>query len=282
MTAAILVTGGRGKTARRVTARLRALGFEARVASRSPDAPGDVRFDWADPGTHATALAGVRAAYLVAPTGVADPLAAMLPFLAHAVRAGVRRFVLLSASSLEMDGPLMGGVHGWLARHAEQWAVLRPTWFMQNFSEAQHLPTIRRDGAIYSATDRGRIGFIDADDIAAVAAVALTAPTSPDRDMILTGPELLSYADVAAHISAASGRAVEHVPLSEPDLAARLRSGGIPREYATMLAAMDTAIARGAEERLSPEVQRALGRPPNSFAAFAARTAATWTADHPE
>lgn len=278
MPAVVLVTGGRGKSARRVTAKLRARGIPARVASRSAGATGEVRFDWTDPDTFAAALADVEAAYLVAPTGVADPRAAMEAFLTRATRVGVRRFVLLSASSLALDGPLMGGVHGWLSRHAPQWAVLRPTWFVQNFSEAQHLPTIRREGALYSATGRGRVGFIDVEDIADVAVAALTAPTSPDRDVILTGPELLSYDEVAAHISAASGRPVRHVALSERALAGRLAAAGVPADYAAMLAAMDTAIAGGAEERLSPCVQQVLGRPPRSFAAFAAGAAAAWRA----
>ncbi|MBL9103223.1 MAG: ergot alkaloid biosynthesis protein [Myxococcales bacterium] len=270
MTAAILVTGGRGKTGRRVAAGLRARGLAARVASRSADAAGEVRFDWSDGDTFAAALVDVAAVYLVAPIGAAAPLAAMEPFLLRAIDAGVRRFVLLSASSLALDGPLMGRVHGWLQRHAPEWAVLRPTWFMQNFSEAQHAPTIEREGAIYSATGRGRVGFIDVEDIAEVAVAALTAPTSFDRDMILTGPELLTYDDVAALITAASGRQVRHVALSERALAERLASAGMPADYAAMLAAMDTAIAGGAEARLSPWVQQVLGRPPRSFAEFAA------------
>lgn len=276
MTGVILVTGGRGTTARRVTAGLRALGREVRVASRSAGGAGGVAFDWTEPGTYAAALAGVTAAYLVAPTSEADPRAVMQAFLGEAVRAGVRRFVLLSASPLALDGPLMGGVHGWLQRNAEQWAVLRPTWFMQNFSEGAHLSTILRDGAIYSATGRGRVGFIDAEDIADVATLALTAPTAFNNDVILTGPELLTYDDVAARVSAASGRTVEHVALSESALVERLRAGGLPADYAPVLAAMDTAIAGGAEARLTACVQELLGRPPRPFAAFARRAAAVW------
>lgn len=69
-----------------------------------------------------------------------------------ALSSGVRRFVLLSASSLEAGGPMMGQVHAYLQSMAPEWAVLRPSWFMQNFSEQQRLATIRDEGAIYSAT----------------------------------------------------------------------------------------------------------------------------------
>ncbi|HEV2604757.1 MAG TPA: ergot alkaloid biosynthesis protein, partial [Microvirga sp.] len=64
--------------------------------------------------------------------------------------------------------PMMGEVHAWLATNAPEWAVLRPSWFMQNFSEGPHGRTIREESAIYSATDTGRVGFISADDIAEV------------------------------------------------------------------------------------------------------------------
>lgn len=276
MSDVVLVTGGSGKTARRVTSGLRARSLTPRVASRSATGAGAVRFDWADPGTFDAALVDVTAAYLVAPTSVADPQPLMEAFLGRAVERGVRRFVLLSASSLLEDGPLMGGVHGWLRRNTSEWTVLRPTWFMQNFSESHHLPTIRHEGAIYSATGHGRVGFIDAADIADVAVTALTEPGFENGDRILTGPELLSYDDVASRLSVACGRRIEHRALTEHALADRLAAGGLPANYAPILAAMDTAIAGGSEERLSPAVEQILGRSPRSFSAFAEGAAAAW------
>ncbi|NBJ13652.1 NAD(P)H-binding protein [Microvirga arsenatis] len=168
----ILLTGGTGKTGRRIAAQLAGKGLKARIASPTGAGPAGhqgVRFDWLDESTYADAVAGISAVYLLAPAGVAEPLPAMQPFLDQALKAGVHRFVLLSASSLEEDGPMMGKVHAYLRRNAPEWAVLRPTWFMQNFSEQQHLPTIRDEGRIYSATGDGRVPFIDADDIGASA-----------------------------------------------------------------------------------------------------------------
>lgn len=178
----ILITGGTGKTGSRVAHSLRERGIEPRLASRSPKGAASVRFDWRDTATFPVALADVRAVYLVAPTDTAEPLDAMRPFLEQAIGSGVDRFVLLSASSLEEGGPMMGAVHAFLKRHALHWAVLRPTWFMQNFSEGPHLPTIRDEGAIYSATGDGRVPFIDAGDIADVATQALVDPLFPNRD----------------------------------------------------------------------------------------------------
>ena len=275
----ILLTGGTGKTGRRIAERLSRGGRRARVASRSGRSIAGhegSRFNWGEPEGYADALRGVEAIYLVAPSDATDPLGAMLPFLERARGAGVRRFVLLSASSLEKGGPLMGRVHAWLEAEAPEWAVLRPTWFMQNFSEAQHQPSIRDEDKIYTAAGDGRVPFIDADDIAAAAVAALLAPEPPNRDFVLTGPRALSYDDVATIIGEAAGRPVEHVRLTEAELAQRWRALGIAPEYAAALAAMDTAIAGGSEDRLSDAVVTLTGAAPRSFETFAAENAAGW------
>lgn len=107
----ILVTGASGKTGRRVVEHLTGVGIQPRLALRSANGPESVRFDWTAPETYDEALADIGAVYLVAPPGVIDPLSVMLPFLQQALRGGVQRFVLLSASSLEEGGPMMGRVH---------------------------------------------------------------------------------------------------------------------------------------------------------------------------
>lgn len=255
----ILITGGTGKTGRRLAERL---GSQARVASRHSE----VRFDWQDPSTWAAALEGVEAVYLVAPVGVVDLLPVMQPFLQQA--AG-KRFVLLSSSALPEGGPLMGAVHAWLRQHAPHWVVLRPSWFMQNFLEPRHLQTIATNGAIYSATGDGRVAFIDAEDIAAVAAVALSEPDFPSGELILTGPEALSYGEVARIIGEQIGRPISHQNLSVDQLARAYLEAGIPSEYAHGLATLDLPIAAGSEDRTTSEVERVTGRPPTRFRDFA-------------
>jgi uncharacterized protein YbjT (DUF2867 family) len=265
----ILVTGGTGKTGQLLAGQLARRGIEARIATRRPSAAGQVRFAWDDPATHAPALAGVGAVYLVAPTDQTEHLAVMLPFLERAAAQVPGHLVLLSASSLEAGGPMMGEVHAWLAAHAPLWTVLRPSWFMQNFT-TQHRRAILDEGCLYSATGDGRVPFIDAADIAAVAAEALASSTLASGDHVLTGPEALSYDEVARAISASIGIPVRHCRLSVDELAARHAASGIPRSYALTLAGMDGHIAQGSENRLTLEVERITGRPANSFARFLA------------
>lgn len=276
MTETILITGARGKTGRRLSTLLIAQGVPVRRTSRGGDEDGYVAFDWSKPETFASTFEGVTAAYLVAPTDRADHADLMIPGIDAALALGVRRFVLLSASSLEAGGPMMGAMHAYLQDTVQEWCVLRPTWFMQNFSEQQHLLTIKNEGAIYTASGHGRVPFINADDIAAAASGALTSKIAPNRDVILTGPETLSYDDVAARLSQCLGRTINHIGMSRADFIDRLLGQGFNDVYAAALADMDVMISEGGEDRLSDGVNELAGHVPKSFDAFVEENAEVW------
>ncbi|MEV4921347.1 NAD(P)H-binding protein [Streptomyces roseoverticillatus] len=273
-TGTTLVIGATGTTGGRTAAQLVAAGHRVKAAGRraTPVAGADpVRFDWYDPSTFDDALAGADRIYLVPPVGEPDPAPVMLPFLRQAGTAGVRRAVLLSSSAIAEGGPAVGKVHRALPDLFDQWAVLRPSWFMQNFTGAHiHARTIRDEGAILTATGTGRVGFVDADDIAAVAVRALTDDRAPGTDLVLTGPEALGHDDIAAIVTEVTGRPVAHRPLTYGQLRDRL-AAQMPPAFAAMLAGMDRAIADGAEDRTTGTVQRLTGRPPNSFRTVAER-----------
>ncbi|HEY3889556.1 MAG TPA: ergot alkaloid biosynthesis protein [Caulobacteraceae bacterium] len=270
----VLITGGTGKTGRRLAERLRAQGKDVRIATRNPSSAHDRRFDWGDRATWAPALDGVTAIYLVAPPGDASPV---IDFARQANRDGGRRFVLLSASLLPAGGPGAGQVHQWLIDNAAEWAVLRPSWFMENFSEGPHRATIQSEDRIYSAAADGRVAFIGAEDIAAVARAALTAPKSINADLVLTGPAAISYDQAAAILSRATGREISHVRISAEDLAARHRDRGTPPALAAILAGMDGLIANGAEDRTTGDVEAVSGSKPVAFEAFCRENTDAWT-----
>ncbi len=266
----VLVTGGTGHTGGKIAARLGELGVAVRTASRGSVAGDHVRFDWAETATHEAALVGVTRVYLVAPALVDDPSVVMRPFVARALAAGVRRFVLLSSSAIEEADSGLGGMARTLRETAPEWAVLRPSWFMQNFVEAgmPHGATLLRDGVVVTSTGAGRVGFVDADDIAEVGVRALTDVRSHDTAHIITGPEALSYAEVAEIMGAALGRTMRHVQVSDEEARARLVRSGMPERYAALLVGLDAAIRGGAEDRVTDTVERVTGRAPRSFAAF--------------
>ena len=273
----ILVTGGTGKTGRRLVAELDRRGVPCTIGCRHPGSDERaVHFDWARPATWAAALEGIEAAYLVAPTDVGDPAPLMTAFVGAATRSGVRRFVLLSASIVDAGGPVMGVVHRHLSESSLEWTVLRPTWFMENFTEASHADTIRSERCIYSATGDGRVPFISADDIAWGAAVALTAASPRNDDYVLTGTQALSYDTVAEMISAALGEPVRHVHLTFDEQVQRLCDAGLELWHAQTLALTDLVVAEGAEDRITPGYTELTGRAARSFEDFVASGVAAW------
>lgn len=275
----VLVTGGTGKTGSLVAQQLAARGIDTRVATRDARTPEQVRFEWGDLTSYSAALDGVDAIYLVAPTDRTEHLAVMRPLLEQAVERGMAQLVLLSASSLHEGGPMIGEVHAWLHANAPRWAVLRPSWFMQNFV-TQHLSSIVNDDCIYSATQDGRVPFIDAADIAAVAVMALVDPAFGSGERVLTGPEAVSYDEVADRITAVAQRPVRHCRLSVEELARRYTGFGIPEHYADALARMDDAISQGAEDRTTTEVEQVTGRKPTRLTDFLATHRAAYHQRH--
>ncbi|WP_369221130.1 NAD(P)H-binding protein [Streptomyces sp. R39] len=277
----VLVTGGTGKTGRELVRLLRGRGVPVRVASRNPAAedPDAIRFDWDDPATHPDALDGQDRVFLVPPVQSGDPMPSVGPFLAEAQRLGVRKVVLLgSAIPLAPSAPELAAQ----VRAQPGWVVLRPSGFMQNFLSPHPLgERIRRDGEIRTAAGDGRVGWIDARDIAATAAALLSdldAIPGDQHDYLLTGPQALSYPEAAAIITAGTGRPVRVIHASEDQQAADLRAAGIPAQFAAILAAADTGARTGRDDEVSTAVLDLTGHPPRTFSQFVQEHAARWAA----
>ncbi|SHE95565.1 NAD(P)H-binding protein [Streptoalloteichus hindustanus] len=272
MSTRVLVTGASGNTGRPLVRLLREQGAWVRAATRhaaSPEADEHVRFDWTDSSTHESALRDVDRIYLVAPVGVAEPEPLVQPFLALARRAGVRRVVVLSSSAIRDGDPGMGRLNHLARTMFPEWTVLRPSWFMQNFvGDHPVAHGIRAENQIVTATGDGRVGFVDAADIAAVAVRALLDEVPHNTEHLITGPEALSYTEVAALATELTGREVRHLSVSTMDFADRLVAAGYPAEFASVLAGLDEEIRQGSEDRTTDTVLRVTGRTPRSLRAF--------------
>jgi uncharacterized protein YbjT (DUF2867 family) len=282
-TQTVLVLGGTGKTGRRVAAGLEERGVTARAASRS----GATRFDWADRATWGPALDGTAAAYVVAPdlgTGARRTAEEIGAFADAAAAAGVRRAVLLSVPD--------GGSVDLADAHAAERAVLdadldatilRAHWFFQNFSEDFLLDPVLQ-GELRLPTGQGRDGFIDADDIAAVAVAALLEDGHAGRTYELTGPRLMTFGDAAAEIVRASGREVRHVPVSVETFVREQAAQGLPEDAARLLAALYEKFGSDELAVLTDDVRTVLGRAPRDLADYAREAAAqgAWDRSTPE
>lgn len=263
---AILVLGGTGTTGRRLAARLRDAGEPVRAASRQ----GDVAFDWSAPATWAPALDGADRLYLMAPDGVAvDPA-----FVELAVGSGVRRIVLLSSRGIEAMGDhRLLDAEATVRGSGADWTILRADWFDQNFDEGFFRPAVLA-GELAMPLGDVRYSFVDAGDIAAVAAAALTGDGHAGQVYDVTGPRALSFGEAAGIIGRAAGRTVRHLG-SDGDYLAQQQALGVPREAADGALAAFTALRDQGDAEPSDTVQRVAGRAPLSFEAYAAGVAAT-------
>ncbi|WP_046227470.1 NAD(P)H-binding protein [Paenibacillus dauci] len=269
----LLLTAGSGKTSTRIAELLTAQGYTVRKAMRSPrsgqQAIPEVEFDWYRPETFAAAVEGMNTIYLVAPIMDMHPEKVMIPFIEQALAAGTQRLVMLSSASIEADGPVFGTVQQYIMQHAPEWAILRPSYFMQNFTEAAHGYAIRAGAGITTATGDGKLGFVDAEDIARVAVHALTDEQPHNTDHIITGPESLSYGEAAAIISHLSGLDVQHHHVGEEQLYDLLLTAGMQPDYARFFAGLDTRIrTEGIEDQVTDTVLRITGQAPRSLEAF--------------
>jgi uncharacterized protein YbjT (DUF2867 family) len=278
-TSTILVLGATGKTGRRLLPFLTARGATVRAASRQPGED-RTRFDWNQPDTYDPALIGADAIYLVPPDLIEEATPIVAPFLDRAVRAGVRRVVLLSSMGVEFpnEGPGSGRdrLEQLVKASGMEWTILRPGGFNQNFSEGFLLPGILHAGAIATATGDGAVAFVDADDIAAVAAAALTEDGHQQATYVVTGPEALTFADAAAIIGSAAGRPIAHRQISSADLTQILIRAGLPANYAAIVVGNQEAIRDGLGARVTDVVARVTGRAAIPFTRYAAQAAGTW------
>jgi uncharacterized protein YbjT (DUF2867 family) len=272
-----LVLGATGKTGSRVANRLRSRGLPVRAAARSG---ADAHFDWNDPGTYAPALQSVQRVYLLGPVMRTDFADQVSVFLDQGEAAGARHVTYLSAYGIDSAPPetAMRSVElDLLGRPGLTHAILRPAWFMQNFSETFLKPA---GGAIMVPAGDGAEAFVDAEDIAAVATATLADPQAhAGAQYALTGPEALTIAEAAKIISDVSGQAIEYIDIDRGQWVAAAVAGGIAADYGAVLRNLTETIASGQGSRPSSDVEKATGAAPASFADFARRTAAAWAVD---
>lgn len=263
----ILVLGGTGKTGRRVTSALDALGVAHRPVSRRTG----IRFDWSDRSTWARALDGATAVYLVGPSMSLDD-AEVAAFVPQAVEAGVRRLVLLSARGIPSDD----GRERAVRESGVDWTILRPTWFSQNFSEDYFLPEVLAGELVLPAGGDGAHPFIDARDIADVAVAALTQDGHAGVTYELSGPEALTFGEAVARIGEVSGRSVRIRELPAADYTAMLVEGGVEEAYAEILTVSLTAIRGGHDAALSDGVPSVLGHDGRLFGDYVKEASGAW------
>lgn len=265
----VLITGVRAKTGAPLADLLsQRADVEVRGGSSDPaqvrsEAITPVRFDWDNSSTWQEAVDGVDALFLVRPDREDAPrlIAALLALTPHATH-----IVLLS----ELDGGYFAE-DDWAPRteavvrdSGRTWTILRPNWFMQVFVDARFMfDELVEHGRLAFPSGGQPVAWIDARDIAAVAAHALLDKRHHGQVYELTGPEALSLPHTAQLLADALARPIEHVELTLRQALAD--SEGFTRRNDE---GAFERIHLGHAKVVTDSVQRVTGRPPHTLAQF--------------
>lgn len=268
----ILVIGATGKTGSRVASKLEAKGVAVRRGARRSETP----FDWEDPATWAPVLTGVSKAYVTYFPDLAFPGAVekLEAFTKVASESGLQHIVLLSGR-----GEHFATLGEEIVRNSGlPYTIVRAAWFAQNFSEG-YLRDPILGGVLPMPGGDIKEPIIDIDDIADVVVAALTEDGHIGERYEVTGPRLMTFAEMAEVLSTMLDRHIQYIPITFEDFHANVAAAG-----GDFVAEIFTQIARetldGRNAHTTDGVKRALGRKPRDFADFAqtAMAAGAWSA----
>jgi len=236
-----------------------------------------VWFDYTMPETLGTASRGADAAFMVPPFSP-DGVAESLEFLAAASESGVKHIVKLSViRSLGETtvGKWHAAIDEALKKSGMAWTILLPGGFMQNFVEGS---APQPDGNLYLPVGNAKVAYVDTRDIAEVAVKALTEPGHESKEYTLTGPADLSYAEMAAVMSEASGRQIRHIDVSPEAARQGMLSAHMPEWMVDAILEINAWAKASKGGEITTTVQDILGRPAHTFREFARDYAGHWKA----
>ncbi len=279
----ILVTGATGTIGREVVKELTWQDHTVRALVRSGDKGQSLSStgaeiaigDFTQPETLPAALEGADQVFLLSVLNK-DQTAIQGNLIDAAKSAGVKHIVRLSALGAGPDSPLyLGRLHYETEQRLEQsgvpWTHIRPHSFMQNL--LGFAQTIAAEGKLYSPLGEGKVAMIDSRDIAAVCVAALTGDGHEGKTYEITGPEALSYNDVADKLSAVVDKKVSYVDVSPEAAKEAMMSTGMPEWVADALNELYAFYRDGHGEYMTTTVKDLTDREPRTFMDFAAEYA---------
>jgi uncharacterized protein YbjT (DUF2867 family) len=283
----ILITGATGRVGGAAITHMRSKGLPVRALLRHPEKAAalsglgvePVVGDLAQPRSLEKALEGVTAALLVSPL---DPHQVEIQgnFIDAAKRTGRVHIVKLSGLGTALNSPVRSGRwHAQTEKYLEDSGLpfthLRPPFFMQNI--LRFAPTIRADGTFSGALNQGKVAMIDVADIAAVAATALTTSGHAGKAYTLTGPEALSYEEVAEKLSIGLGRRVTYKNIALEAMRVQLLASGLPEWHVGVQMDFSTALRAGHASTVTDTVEAVTGKPPRTLEQFIQEHVALFT-----
>lgn len=282
----IVVTGALGNVGSAVIGslgpdhRIRAADIDAEaLGARFGERVEPVRLDFGDPATFGPVLAGASRVFLIRPPAISRVGPTLNRFLDVAAEAGVEHVVFSSVAGADTNRIVP---HHRVERHLTAsglaWTILRPGFFSQNIGSAYRRDIVE-DDRLHIPAGEGRVAFIDARDIGAVAALALTEEGHGGQAYHLTGPEAQTIDEVAAVMSEVLGRTITYEPASALGYFRHLRGQGLVLPQATVQTILHVGLRRGDAEPVTDTVERLLGRPARTVREYVTDHADVWRRD---
>jgi uncharacterized protein YbjT (DUF2867 family) len=270
----VLVTGATGTVGAHVVRELQRRATPVRAFVRDPEKAArllgaevePVVGDFGDPAALRAAVDGVERVFLACANHPHQgPWETAL--IDAAAGAGVRHVVKLSASGAQIGSPVAfldanGRVEQHLERSGVPWTLLRPTFLMSNLLRGAG--GVRGEDAFLVPGAGAKIALVDPRDVGEVAAVVLTGAGHEGRRYDLTGPEAVTFDDVAEHLSAVLGRRIAFVDLSDEQAMTRFTAAGAPPWYVGNVVRLFAVLRRGAQAEVRDTVAALCGRGPGS------------------
>lgn len=263
----ILVIGGTGKTGRRVVEQLRNKGIEPRIGSRKAS-PG---FDWDNKDTWVAALDGIEKMYVTFYPDLAVPGAkeAIQSLTYLAKEQGVKKMVLLSGKG-EIEAEACEKI---VMNSGMDYTIVRASWFNQNWSESFFLEPIL-SGEVALPLSDVLIPFVDANDIAEVAATVLLDDSYDGEVIEVTGPELITFKQIVDIISKASNRSLNFYDISLEQYIEGMKQLHIPSDVVWLMEYLFSHVLTNPKNQLVVnDIERVLGRKAKTFLEYAQETA---------
>lgn len=269
----ILVCGATGNLGSAVAKALVEKGFNVVSGSTSLDnrelnnGTERARIVFEDLDSVVTALQGISGLFLMAPPMDLESDRKLLPVIDQAKAAGVNHIVLNTALGVDTteESPL-NRIEKHLKQSGIAYTILRPNFFMDNFSAGFIAPMIAA-GGIFLAADNGKTSFISAENIAEVAALAFEQQHF-GMEYNLTGPEALDHAQTATIISEIYGQKVQYHPLSEEEMLQGARDNGMEENAVQFMAQLYSAVRNGRMATITDDIEKVTGKAPISFTQF--------------
>ena len=210
-----------------------------------------------------SALQDVDRLVLVSGSEVGQRLAQHTSILDAAKAAGVGFIAytsLLNAETSELSlAPEHRDTEALLAASGIDHVLLRNGWYWENY--ASNLDAARATGHLFGAAGEGRVAGAARRDYAEAAAVVVTTDGHAGKTYELGGQPSLTYPEIAQAVGTVIGAEVSYVDQSVEEYQQTLEGAGLPTETAQMLAGWDVAIAGGALETASTDLEDLIGRP---------------------